>query len=119
MIPIVAEKERHLVVFCKKNGQIYDLICVLLLLLAWSMNQFYTTLTDFSAKYLVICNVYTDVCCIKYLYHVCPPGRGLFSDGITTHSHAHKRIKPNGNWNKKRLLFVTRRSYQCVNSLFE
>ena len=32
----------------------------------------YTTLTNFSTKYLVMCKVYTDVSGIKLLYHVCP-----------------------------------------------
>ena len=35
----------------------------------------YTTLTNFSTKYLVMCKVYTGVGGIKYLYHVCPPVR--------------------------------------------
>ena len=38
---------------------------------------YYTTLTNFSAKYLVMCKVYTDVGGIKYLYHVCPPVRKI------------------------------------------
>ena len=33
----------------------------------------YTTFTNFSMKYLVMCKVYTDVGGIKKLYHVCPP----------------------------------------------
>ena len=37
------------------------------------INSLYTTLTDFSTKYLVMCKVYTDVGGIKYLYHVCQP----------------------------------------------
>ena len=32
----------------------------------------YTTLTDFSTKYLMMCKVYTDVGGIKWLYYVCP-----------------------------------------------
>ena len=32
---------------------------------------FYTTLTNFSTNYLVICKVYTDVGGMKKLYHVC------------------------------------------------
>ena len=28
-------------------------------------------------KYLVMCKVYTDVCGIKQLYHVCPPVRKI------------------------------------------
>ena len=38
---------------------------------------FYTTLTNLSTLYLVMCNVYTDVGGIKYLYHVCPPVRKI------------------------------------------
>ena len=33
----------------------------------------YTTFTNFSMKYLMMCKVYTDVGGIKQLYHVCPP----------------------------------------------
>ena len=33
----------------------------------------YTTLTNFSTTYLVMCKVYTDVGGIKQLYHVYPP----------------------------------------------
>ena len=36
----------------------------------------YTTLTNFSTKYLVMCKVYSDVGGIK-LYHVCPPVRKI------------------------------------------
>ena len=39
----------------------------------WFDNVIYTTLTNFSMKYLVMCKVYTDVGGMKYLYHVCPP----------------------------------------------
>ena len=38
---------------------------------------FYTTLTNFSTKYLVMCNVYTNVGGIKELYNVCPPVRKI------------------------------------------
>ena len=38
---------------------------------------FYTTLTNFSTKYLTMCKVYTDVGGIKWLYHVCPPVRKI------------------------------------------
>ena len=37
----------------------------------------YTTLTDLSTKYLVMCKVYTDVGGLKWLYHVCPPVRKI------------------------------------------
>ena len=37
---------------------------------------FYTTLTNFSTIYLVMCKVYTDVGGI-ILYHVCPPERKI------------------------------------------
>ena len=37
----------------------------------------YTTLTNFSTKYLVMCKVYTDVGGIKYVYHVGPPVRKI------------------------------------------
>ena len=39
--------------------------------------HFYTTLTNFSTKYFVMCKVYTDVGGIKLLYHVCPPVRKI------------------------------------------
>ena len=39
--------------------------------------SFYTTLTNFSTKYLTMCKVYTDVGGIKQLYHVCPPVRKI------------------------------------------
>ena len=39
--------------------------------------QVYTTLTNFSMKYLVMCSVYTGVSGIKKLYHVCPPVRKI------------------------------------------
>ena len=37
----------------------------------------YTTLTNFSTKHLVMCEVYTDVGGILQLYHVCPPVRKI------------------------------------------
>ena len=37
----------------------------------------YTTLANFSTKYLVMCKVHTNVGGIKYLYHVCPPVRKI------------------------------------------
>ena len=37
----------------------------------------YTILTNFSMKYLMVCNVYTDVGGIKQLYHDCPPVRKI------------------------------------------
>ena len=37
----------------------------------------YTTLTNFSTKYLTMCKVYTDVGGIKQLYHVCPHVRKI------------------------------------------
>ena len=37
----------------------------------------YTTLTNFSMKYLIMCKVYTDVGGIKLVYHVCPPVRKI------------------------------------------
>ena len=37
----------------------------------------YTTFTNFSMKYLVLCKVYTHVDGIKLLYHVCPPIRKI------------------------------------------
>ena len=37
----------------------------------------YTTLTDFSMKYLAMCMVYTDVGGIEYIYHVWPPLRKI------------------------------------------
>ena len=40
-------------------------------------NMVYTTFTNFSMKYLVMCKVYTDVGGIKELYHVCPPVRKI------------------------------------------
>ena len=40
-----------------------------------AINQPYTTLTNFTTNYLMMCKVYTDVCVIKKLYHVCPPVR--------------------------------------------
>ena len=42
-----------------------------------SGRHFYTTFTNFSMKYLVMCKVYTDVCGIKQLYHVCPHERKI------------------------------------------
>ena len=39
--------------------------------------QYFTTFTNFSTKYLVMCMVYTDVSGIKYLYHICPPVRKI------------------------------------------
>ena len=33
----------------------------------------YTTFTNFSMRYLMMCKVYTDVGGIKQLYHICPP----------------------------------------------
>ena len=38
---------------------------------------FYSTLTLFSTKYLVMCKVNTDVGDIKWIYHVCPPVRKI------------------------------------------
>ena len=38
---------------------------------------YYTIFTIFSMKYLVMCNVYTDVGGMKWLYHVCPPVRKI------------------------------------------
>ena len=40
-------------------------------------NHIYTTLTDFSTKYLTMCKVCTDVGGIKWLYYVCPPVRKI------------------------------------------
>ena len=40
---------------------------------SYSLTIFYTTLTNFSTKYLVICKVYTDAGGIKQLNHVCSP----------------------------------------------
>ena len=40
-------------------------------------NIAYTTFTNFSIKYLVMCMVYTDDGGIKKLYHVCPPVRKI------------------------------------------
>ena len=40
-------------------------------------DNIYTSLTNFSTKYLVMCKVYTDVGGIKYLYHVCVPVRKI------------------------------------------
>ena len=37
----------------------------------------YTTFTNFSVKYLVMCKVNTDIGGIKQLYHVCPPVRKI------------------------------------------
>ena len=37
----------------------------------------YTTLTNFSMNYLMVCKVYTDIGGIKQLYHVCPPVRKI------------------------------------------
>ena len=37
----------------------------------------YTTLTNLSTKYLMMCKVYTDAGGIKQLYHVCPPERKI------------------------------------------
>ena len=37
----------------------------------------YTTLTDLSTKYPVMCKDYTDVGGIKELYSVCPPVRKI------------------------------------------
>ena len=37
----------------------------------------YTTFTNFSMNFLVMCNVYTDIGGIEYLYHVCPPVRKI------------------------------------------
>ena len=37
----------------------------------------YTTLTNFSTKYHLMCKVYTDVGGIKWLYYVCPPVRKI------------------------------------------
>ena len=52
------------------NGQLWYNVEMLL---CNKNNNFYTTLTNFSTKYLVMCKVYTDVGGIKQLYHVCPP----------------------------------------------
>ena len=52
--------------------QIFCLHCMM-----QNIKGLYTTLTNFSAKYLVMCKVYTDVGGIKYLYHVCPPVRKI------------------------------------------
>ena len=43
----------------------------------WVLWVHYTTFTNFNMKYLVMCKVYTDVCGIKQLYHVCPPVRKI------------------------------------------
>ena len=40
-------------------------------------SNFYTTLSNFSTKYSVMCKVYTDVGGIKQLYHACPPVRKI------------------------------------------
>ena len=37
----------------------------------------YTTFTNFSMKYHLMCKVFTDVGGIKQLYHVCPPVRKI------------------------------------------
>ena len=37
----------------------------------------YTTLTNFSMNYLMMCKVYTDEGGSKQLYHVCPPVRKI------------------------------------------
>ena len=42
-------------------------------MLHYVFKRFYTTLTNFSTKYLVMCKVYTDVGDIKSIYHVYPP----------------------------------------------
>ena len=40
-------------------------------------NSTYTTFTNFSMRYLVMCRVYTDVGGIHFLYHVCLPVRKI------------------------------------------
>ena len=40
-------------------------------------NCLYTTFTNLSMKYLLMCKIYTDVGGIKQLYHVCPPVRKI------------------------------------------
>ena len=39
--------------------------------------MFYTTFTNFSMEYHLMCKVYTDVGGIEYLYHVCPTVRKI------------------------------------------
>ena len=39
--------------------------------------MFYTTITIFSMKYLVMCKGCTDVDGITFLYHVCSPVRKI------------------------------------------
>ena len=52
--------------------------------------MFYTTLTNLSTKYLVMCKVYTDVGGIKKLYHVCPPVRKIIhSLKLVDYLHVH------------------------------
>ena len=50
----------------------------------------YTTLTNFSTKYLMMCKVYTDVGGIKLLNHVCPPVRKIIhSLKLVDYLHVH------------------------------
>ena len=39
----------------------------------------YTTFTNLSMNYIVMCKVYTDVGGKKQLYHVCPPVRKIIN----------------------------------------
>ena len=49
--------------------------------------SFYTRLTNFSTKYLVMCKVYTDVGGINYLYYVCPPLRQIVHLKLVDYLH--------------------------------
>ena len=51
---------------------------------------YYSSLTNFSTNYLMMCKVYTNVGGIKYLYHVCPPVRKIIhSLKLVDYLHVH------------------------------
>ena len=49
-------------------------------LFSMQVSTIYTTLTNFSTKYLVMYKVYTHVGGLKLLYHVCPPVRKIIHE---------------------------------------
>ena len=54
-----------------------SLMRVLAVIVKKACIQSYTTLTNFSTNYLMMCIIYTDVGGLKELYHVCPSVRKI------------------------------------------
>ena len=69
-----------------------------------SCKYHYTTFTNFSMKYHLMCKVYTDVGGIKWLYHVCQLVRKIIHS-LKLVGYLH--VQADNPWNNYYLLLIS------------